>query len=46
MIAILGMIPVILIGVIFFIINPIWSVMWLLLLAVAAAFVFIGRKRV
>ena len=45
MIAIFGIIPAILIGIIFFIINPIWSAMWLLLLASSAAFILNGRKR-
>ena len=45
MIAILGIIPVIFIGIIFFIVNPIWSALWILLLASSVAFVLMGRKR-
>ena len=45
MIAILGIIPVILIGIMFFFIDPAWSVLWILLLALAAIFALKGKKR-
>ena len=44
MIAILGMIPAILVGIIFFIINPIWSALWMLLAVGEVLFLF-KRKR-
>ena len=45
MIAILGIIPAILIGIIFVAINPMWSLLWTLWLASSAAFVLKGRRR-
>ena len=44
MIAILGIIPAVLIGIIFFTINPVWSVIWALLVAGEMLFLF-KRKR-
>ena len=46
MIAIFGIIPVILIGIIFLLINPLWSVLWMLLVAGTAAFTFTRKKRI
>jgi len=45
MIAILGMIPVILVGIIFLLINPVWSALWMLLVAGTVAFAFTNKKR-
>ncbi len=40
MIALLGIIPVILVGIIFLLINPLWSALWVLLVAGEALFLF------
>ena len=45
MIAIFGMIPVILVGIIFLVINPLWSALWMLLAVGTVAFAFTRKKR-